>query len=266
MKLLLLILLVPFSLFAGEMSFTVSPAIVKFETIQGSTKGFDLNFSNQSDSKLSVNTRVMDLVLDEKGVPVISKATKRANQWSKYVDLSNIKFVVKPGETKKIHVTLNTPRGKPGGGYFSVVFNAAGIKTSKKRSKSSNVMSIGGQLPSLFIGEISRTGKKKLSVKKTAINKAPYTKKHPFKIRYLVKNTGTTHAYVNGSVVIRDKKKVVARLKLKSGSGLIFPKGRRYFTAEWKNASKYSGKKLNAGASFKYKGGRLSKKTLVKIP
>jgi hypothetical protein len=266
MKLLIIVLLLPLSLLAGEMSFTVSPAIVKFETVQGSTKGFDLNFSNQSNSKLSIDAVVMDLTLNKYGVPVISKATKDANQWSKYVDLSDRKFVVKSGESRKIHVTLNTPRGKPGGGYFSVVFNALSANTKKHQSKSINVMNIGGQLPTLFIGEISRTGKKKLHVKKVSINKAPYTKKHPFKIRYLLKNVGTTHVNTVGSIVIRDESKVVARLKAESGSGLIFPGGQRYFTVEWKQTEKYSGKKLKATAVFKYKGGRISKKSLIKIP
>jgi hypothetical protein len=266
MKLLLVLIFLPFSLFAGEMNFTVSPAIVKFDTVQGSVKAFDLAFFNQSDNKLNVKVKVMGLTLDAHGVPIISKASNKPNQWAKFVELSKTKFIAKSGKSEKIHVTLNTPRGKLGGGYFAVVFNATASSEKKKSSKAQNVMSIGGQLPSLFIGEISRTGKLKAKVSKAVINKAPYTKKHPFKLRYLLKNTGTTHINVTGDVLLQYKKKVVARLKLESGSGLIFPGGSRYFTARWKGINKFSGKKLLASARFNYAGGRISKKLSIKVP
>jgi hypothetical protein len=266
MKLLLLILFLPLSIFAGEMSFTVSPAIVKFDTVQGSVKAFDLSFFNQSDNKLNVKVKVMDITLDEHGVPIISKASTRPNQWAKFVKLSKRKFVVKSAEFEKIHVTLNTPRGRLGGGYFAVVFNATARASRGVNKKAQNVMSISGQLPSLFIGEISRTGKLKVKVRKSGINKAPYTKDHPFKLRYLIKNTGTTHMNLTGDVLLRYKKKVISRLKLESGSGLIFPGGSRYFTAVWKKANKFVGKKLIAEARFNYKGGRISKKLVVRVP
>ena len=45
MRILFLILFLPISVLAGMMSYSVSPGIVKFETITGSVKSFDLNFA-----------------------------------------------------------------------------------------------------------------------------------------------------------------------------------------------------------------------------
>jgi hypothetical protein len=73
MRIFLLILFLPISVVAGMMSYSVSPGIVKFETITGSVKSFDLNFLNQGDNLLNVDVKVMNLTLDRKGVPVVSK-------------------------------------------------------------------------------------------------------------------------------------------------------------------------------------------------
>jgi len=63
-----------------------------------------------------------------------------------------------------------------------------------------------------------------------------------------------------GDVLIRHNKKVVGRVKLESGSGLVFPNGERYFVATWDKFTKYSNKKLQAEARFSYSGGRATKK------
>jgi len=260
MKILLFILFLPFSAYAGMMSFSVSPGIVKFETVQGSVKSFDLNFINQGDNLLKVDVQVMDLKLDVNGVPVISKMSKKNGQWGRFVKLDKNSFKLSGKQSKKINVTLKTPRGGYGGGYFAVVFNTSAAKSKNGNKKSKNSMTIGGQIPALFIGEISRMGTRKMQVLKGAINKAPYTEDNPFKFRFLLKNNGTTHANVVGDVLIRHNKKVVGRVRLESGSGLAFPNGERYFVATWDKFAKYANKKLQAEARFSYSGGRATKK------
>jgi len=260
MKILLFILFLPLSAYAGMMSFSVSPGIVKFETVQGSVKSFDLNFINQGDNLLKVDVQVMDLKLDANGVPVISKMSKKNGQWGRFVKLDKNSFKLSGKQSKKINVTLKTPRGGYGGGYFAVVFNTSAAKSKNGNKKSKNSMTIGGQIPALFIGEISRMGTRKMQVLKGAINKAPYTEDNPFKFRFLLKNNGTTHANVVGDVLIRHNKKVVGRVRLESGSGLVFPNGERYFVATWDKFAKYANKKLQAEARFSYSGGRATKK------
>ena len=260
MKILLFILFLPLSVYSGMMSFSVSPGIIKFETVQGSLKSFDLNFLNQGDNALKVDVKVMDLKLDANGVPVISKMSKKNGQWARFVELNNNSFKLNAKQSKKLNVTLKTPRGGYGGGYFAVVFNTSVPKSKGGGKKSINTMTIGGQIPALFIGEISRTGTRKMKVLEGAINKAPYTQDNPFKFRFLLKNNGTTHANVVGDVLIRHNKKVVGRVKLESGSGLVFPSGERYFVATWDKFAKYSNKKLQAEARFSYSGGRATKK------
>jgi len=265
MRILLLILFLPFSAYAGMMSFSVSPGVINFETVKGGIRAFDLSFLNQGDNVLKVDVEVMDLTLDVHGVPLMTKMSKKNGQWARFVTLDKNSFRVGAKQSKKVHITLKTPRSGFGGGYFAVVFNTSVPKSRNKSIKNQNFMTIGGQLPTLFIGEIPRIGVRKIQVVKGVINKGPYTKDKPFKLRFLLNNTGTTHANVVGDVLLRHNKKVIGRLKLESGSGLILPKGRRYFVANWDKFDKYFNKNLKAEARFSYPGGRITKKLVFKI-
>ena len=260
MRILFLILFLPISVLAGMMSYSVSPGIVKFETITGSVKSFDLNFLNQGDNLLNVDVKVMDLTLDREGVPVVSKISNQKGQWGRFVKISKKTFKLKGKESKKINVSLQTPRSATGGGYFAVVFNTSVPNVKYKRKNAHNAMSIGSQMPVLFIGKISRSSYPKVQVSQAAINKAPYTKEKPLKLRFLVKNQGATHINVAGDVLLRHNGKVVERLMLESGSGLIFPSGERYFIATLDKFKQYTNKKLQAEARFSYLRGRANKK------
>lgn len=260
MKTLFLILFLPLSVMAEMMSYSVSPGIVKFETIAGSVKSFDLNFLNQGDNLLNVDIKVMNLTLDREGVPVVSKISNQKEQWGRFVKISKKTFKLKAKESKKINVMLEIPRSSSGGGYFAVVFNTSVPNVRHKRKKAHNVMSIGSQMPVLFIGKISRATYPKVQISQAAINKSPYTKDKPLKLRFLVKNEGVTHINVAGDVLLRHNGKVVGRLILESGSGLILPNGDRYFTAVLDRFKQHTGKKLQAEARFSYLRGRANKK------
>jgi hypothetical protein len=266
MKILFFILFLPLAVFGDMMSFSVSPGIVKFETVQGGIKTFDLSFFNQGDKPLKADIQIMDLSLNTDGVPVMSSMSKKIGQWSKFVTLDKNSLLVNAKQSEKIHVTIKIPRSTIGGGYFAIVFNTSNVNARNKSKRITNVIKIGGQLPTLFFGEVSRTGERKVKVVKGVINKAPYSKEKPFKLRFTLKNTGTTHTNVEGDVLLRYNNKVIKRLKLESGSGLILPKGERYFVSTWDNYAKYTNKRIQAEARFSYYGGRINKKIKFRVP
>ena len=132
MKILVLIFLLPFGAIAEMISYSVSPGIVKFETIKGSVKSFDLSFLNQGDNKLDINIETMDLTLDSDGVPDISKVSNNKFQWRQFVQLSKRKFSVESKTQDKVNVLLKTPRSASGSGYFAVVFNVSNVSKKSK--------------------------------------------------------------------------------------------------------------------------------------
>jgi hypothetical protein len=266
MKILLIVLLLPFSVLSEMMSFSVSPGVVKYETVQGGIKTFDLYFSNQGKHPLRANIQIMDLSLDDSGVPVVSSASTKDNQWSKYVSINKSNLLIDANQSEKIHVTIKIPRSAVSGGYFAVVFNVSNVSKKSKIKRTHNVITIGSQMPVLFIGEVTRIGSPNINVLKGAINKAPFSNNKPFKLRFTLNNSGTTHTYVDGDVLLRYDNKVISRLKLKSGSGLILPKGNRNFLTTWSDHVKYSGKRVYAEGRFSFQGGRVNKKITFIAP
>lgn len=260
--LLLVSLVLPITAFEAEadvINFTVSPSIVEFSTVKGATRIFTLFIYNQGDSPLNIKTSVSNYVLDEEGIPHLVSTSSESSNWARYVKLDEDTFSVGPREGHQLRAVLKAPRGKVGGGYFAVIFNAR-VKTKDRKTRGDSVI-LGGQLPVIFLGEITRTGTHKARIVYASINPGPYSSEKPMVLRFLLQNTGTTHIRARGTVLLRDERgKVLDRVKLESGSGLILPKGRRHFTGKWPKAAKYKGRKITADLHFRFPGGRVNKK------
>lgn len=242
---------------AGEMNFTVSPTVVTFEAMQGSVRKFDLFFLNQGEVSLEVTLQVMDFFLNPEGIPVLKSSARNRSSWTRFVSLNRATFTAKPDKPNQVHVTLKVPRGRRGGGYFAVVFNTRELQSVRKRVQG-NVLALGGQLPILFLGEIRRTGKRSGQIPAAALNKGPYSPSHPLKMRFTLVNKGTIHYNARGKVLIRDRKrKIIDRIPLDGGRGLVLPGGQRYFRGIWSKAHDYFGQRLIADVRFHFSGGHV---------
>jgi len=256
---------------AEVMNFTVSPTVVNFETAQGTSKIFELSFYNQGKKPLRIHASAKNLKLDASGVPVLSKEGKGRHDWANYVTIEPSAFQAIPGRPQRVKVVLKSPRGRVGGGYFAVAFDAVPIKKKKRRANRKQGITLGGQITTLFIGEVPRTGKRKAVIEEAKLfeSEGAYSADNPLGLNILLGNEGSTHLRAEGSVVLRGRegnKKVVGRFPLKSGSGLVLPNGERWFSGEWKGAWKQSGKKLIAEVRFRYSGGAVRKRYPLTIP
>lgn len=244
---------------AETINFTVSPSIVEFDAVQGAVKIFPLSLYNQGTSPLKVQMTVRNFVLDPNGTSQLVLPDGKAHHWAKYVKLDSTSFKIEPGEDHIVRAILNVPRGKPGGGYFAVIFYARPV-TVKKQKRRTGAVVLGAQLATLFIGEITRTGSHQGRTISAEINPGPYSDENPLSMRIMLKNTGTTHIKVKGTIILRNAQgKVIDRIKLKSGSGLILPDGRRYFMGVWPQAHKFLNEKITADIRFLFPGGNVRK-------
>lgn len=263
---ILFLLAIPLFLFltdhsakAGTVNFTVSPSVIEFDAVQGAVKMFPLSLYNQGTSPLEVRMSVRDFVLDPNGASQLVLSDGETHHWAKYVKLDSIYFKVEPGEGHTVRAIVNVPRGKLGGGYFAVVFYARPETVKKQRRRSGGVV-LGAQLATLFIGEISRTGSHRGRIISAEVNPGPYSAENPLSMRIMVENTGTTHIRAKGSIALRNEQgKVIDRVNLESGSGLILPNGRRYFQGFWPRAHKFPNEKVTADIKFRFPGGNVRK-------
>lgn len=245
---------------AGTVNFTVSPSVIEFNAIQGAVKMFPLSLYNQGTSPLEIRMSVSDFVLDPNGASQLVLSDGKTHHWAQYVKLDSKSFKVEPGEGLTVRAVVNVPRGKPGGGYFAVVFYARPAETVKKQRRRTGGVVLGAQLATLFIGEISRTGSHQGRIISAEVNPGPYSAENPLSTRIMLENNGTTHIKANGSITLRNEQgKVIDRVKLESGSGLILPNGRRYFKGFWQSAHKFPNEKVTADIRFFFPGGNIRK-------
>ena len=263
---ILFLLVIPLFLFftdhsakAGTVNFTVSPSVIEFDAVQGAVKVFPLSLYNQGTSALEIRMSVSDFVLDPNGASQLVLSDGKTHHWSQYVKLDSKSFKVEPGEGHTVRAVVNVPRGKLGGGYFAVVFYAR-PETVKKQKRRSGGVVLGARLATLFIGEISRTGSHQGRIISAEVNSGPYSAENPLSMRIMLENTGNTHIKTKGSITLRNEQgKVIDRVNLESGSGLILPDGRRYFKGFWQSAHKFSNKKVTADIRFRFPGGNVRK-------
>ncbi|OEU61735.1 MAG: hypothetical protein BA867_12250 [Desulfobacterales bacterium S5133MH16] len=264
---ILFLLVIPLFLFltdysakAGTVNFTVSPSVIEFDAVQGAVKVFPLSLYNQGTSPLEVRMSVHDFVLDPNGASQLVLSDGKAHHWAQYVKLDSTSFKVEPGERHTVRAVLNMPRGKLGGGYFAVVFYAR-PETVKKQKRRSGGIVLGARLATLFIGEISRTGSHQGRIISAEVNPGPYSAENPLSMRIMLENTGTTHIKAKGSITLRNEQgKVIDRVNLESGSGLILPDSRRYFKGFWQSAHKFPNEKVTADIRFLFPGGNVRKR------
>jgi len=256
---------------AEVMNFTVSPTVVNFETTQGTSKIFELSFYNQGKEPLRIKASIKKMELDVSGVPMLSKGGSGKHDWSSFVSVDPLSFKALPGKPQKVKVVIKSPRGRVGGGYFAVAFDAIPLKKKKRKVRGRQGITLGGQITTLFIGEVPRTGKRKGVIQNAKLveSDAAYSKNNPLGLEVMLANSGTTHLRAEGSVVLRsrsEKGKVVGRFPLKGGSGLILPKGERLFRGEWRDVWRQRGKKLIAEVRLFYSGGSVRKRYPLTIP
>jgi hypothetical protein len=244
---------------AETVSFTVSPSVIEFDAVQGAVKVFPLSLYNQGTSALEIRMSVRDFVLDPNGASQLVLSDGETHHWAQYVKLDSTSFKVEPGEGHTVRAIANVPRGKLGGGYFAVVFYAR-PETVKEQKRRTGGVVLGAQVATLFIGEITRTGSHRGRIISAEVNPGPYSTENPLSMRIMVENTGTTHIKVKGSITLRNEQgKVIDRVHLESGSGLILPNGRRYFQGFWPLAHKFPNEKVTADIKFRFPGGNVRK-------
>ena len=243
---------------AGTVNFTVSPSIIEFDAVQGAVKVFTLTLYNQGTSTLEVRMGVRNFSLDPEGVSHLILSSNEAHDWARYVELDSDSFDVEPGESHPARAVIKVPRGKIGGGYCAVVFYAR-PKPGKQRLLGNGLV-LGAQLGTLFIGEISRTGSHKARIISAEAGLPPYSPERPLYMKIMLENTGTTHIKANGTIILRDEKgKVIDRVDLEGGSGLILPNGRRYFRGCWTRAYRFLDDEVTADIRFRFPGGSARK-------
>ena len=250
-----------FTVFTGlssgyaEISFSVSPPIMELNVPGGGVKVMKLLVYNQGEMPIHVSGSVADMEIEPDGNTALLSAG--ASPWScaDWITLDNDELDIDAGEKKTVIARLSVPRGKRGGRYAAIIFQATG-----SQKKDAGAIVIGARLGTLILETIPHTLKKGgeiVRIETRMEGDFQPGEKVPITIVALFRNTGNVHIKAQGSVVIKDSNnRIVDRLPLIAGTGTVLPDGIREFKGTWSNKSKMAEGEFTAEARITFPGGR----------
>ncbi len=124
---------------------TVSPPRLEAQVKPGQVLQKVIKVHNGGDSEMALQVRIRDFIVsDDQGTPLPVKA-KLARKWaaSTWVQASPMKFILRPGETKKVDVAIVVPQGANPGGHYAVVFFQAAGSSGNSETASAVMPSVG---------------------------------------------------------------------------------------------------------------------------
>ncbi len=114
-----------FPLSAQQLSkITVSPPRVELKVRPGQVYQKVIKIHNGGDSEMALKVKIQDFIVnDNRGTPLPVKAG-RAKRWaaSNWLQVSPMKFLLHPGETKTLDVAAVIPQNASPGGHYAVIF------------------------------------------------------------------------------------------------------------------------------------------------
>ncbi|MBT3881099.1 MAG: hypothetical protein HON76_10540 [Candidatus Scalindua sp.] len=248
----------------AEISFSVSPPIIELNVPGGGVKVMKLIVYNQGDVSIHVSSSVMDMEIDPDGNTALLPSGTSSWSCANWITLDNGELDLEAGEKKTVIAKLSVPRGKVGGRYAAIIFQAIG-----PQKKNSGEIVVGARLGTLILETIPHTLKKRGKIVKIETRREPKDNsqqgaKTPITIVASFKNRGNAHVKASGSVVIWDSnKKIVDRIPLIAGTGTVLPDGTRKFKGTWSNKKKMVEGEYTAQVRITFPGGREQASTKI---
>lgn len=204
----------------------VSPPIIELQAPPGGLRRFSVRVSNDGPEAVTVSVFSAGVDMDLDGVPGVVPAD---SEWScaPWIELEKESLELPAGESEEVRAELRVPRGVRGGRYAVVLF-----RTQVPGSSRGPVhLTLAASTGSVVMVTILRTAEREGHVSKLGLE--PY-EDGALRFTALFQNQGNTHVKVRGAVVVRDsRERVVARLRLQTGTGTVLPGGARLATAVW---------------------------------
>jgi len=95
---------------AKGQGFSVSPSRIFFSGNPGETTSQTINFSNTSGAPISFTTKIQDWNRDSVGVKIYYEAGTLPLSNAKWLSVASNSIVIKPGEIKKVVVSMQIPK------------------------------------------------------------------------------------------------------------------------------------------------------------
>jgi len=209
-------------LLAGEayaLSVTVSPLLVELDLPPGAVRTTTVEVRNTGDREANVAVSLSSFTLAPDGTVDLTARAEDEPVPGWLTFRGERSFRLRPDEVRKIQLEVRPPRGTRGGMYAAVVFEVTPHPLPARGQ------AVGIRSGTLVFLSIRRTADVRGTVGDLAL------KARGPEVTVEFENTGNVHWSGEGSVAIANEEgRVIERLTLESGTGLVLPGSKRVFS------------------------------------
>lgn len=221
---------------------TVSPATVEVRSAVGKRQDFSFVVTNDQNETLAYAFNIQKFIpRGETGQPFFLPSTD-LNGLPEWLFLEAPTVQLRPGESRRVAVSLRVPQDAPSGGHYAAIFLT---QTSLNASAGQNVIAI-PRIGVLVFATVDGLLLEKASVKDVKVVQ-PHINRLPVSLQTFVENLGNVHVEPSVEVEVVDmfgKSQVI--IDANKEKGRVLPSSTRVFLAEWKRAS------VDDGSGFFY--------------
>jgi len=177
-----------------ESGVSVSPSSIRFNVKPGSSSSKEVKINNDTKKTFKFKVAFSDFIMDANGKPMGIKANQSKYSLSKWVSATPSYFELKPGESKKITVTIDVPNNDTANiaAWTIMMIDQVSERTDKVEAKAGdkNTLSM-GILPSFGFGVYIYQNPPNVKLTQVEIKNFKYVDEKGKKAMIMsVKNTG----------------------------------------------------------------------------
>lgn len=193
------LILIPISVYAAEVSISVSPIRVEHLVRQGE-KGTDMvSVTNDGTGPTRLKVSVEDWTLTKDGNPMFTKVGTSPYSCSEWIRVNPVDFRIGPGQTKEVRYTVSVPQGINDGGYrAAIIFETVPDVTPGEKIKR---VFLKGRIVTILYEVV---GKPVPQGHANSLKAEP--RKEGFDFILSLQNTGKVHYRTKGTITVKDEK------------------------------------------------------------
>ena len=238
-----------------------NPQVIRKKILRGEVSTVQVNVTNKGSVPVEIVPDVVDLSIDELGYNVeVPEGADYVWGLKEFAQVSPVKFMLKPGETRVAEVKIEAPRSLSGGRY-GILYFAASDPSAQGR-----IMMV-VRCGSLLL--VTVPGTETYSGRIRDIRCIPWQGRagslRGFEVVF--ENTGNVHMSATGRIRISNDRDTLVNMALRGGTGTILPGGTRLYRAELKEDIPdgeyevtvdfmFEGKVAAAQKAFRIRGGQ----------
>ncbi|MBT0653283.1 hypothetical protein [Geomobilimonas luticola] len=181
----------------AEISFSVSPIRVELSGESGGTHTDALEVRNEGNEKVRIKVSMQDWYLSEEGTPIFQKGGTQPRSCVGWMKINPVDFLLQAGEKKVVRYSVAIPPGIKEGGYWGAfIFETVPQVEPGQKTKAVAIKGNIGSIVYVVVGKPVPVG--------DIIDMSYDAGGKGRKILTKIKNNGTVHFRVKGSIKVND--------------------------------------------------------------